>query len=837
MKQKLFLFLAQYQLFWKIIQKWKQLTFKGNKIIHNLNEEYSEIKQEYDHFRIIQRWVFNPIILATIFAIMLQLSNYPLTEYKSYIRESFTEILLIRFNIAPSSDYVTYLAAISAVGSVFIGLYYAALMSIQSALYSRLPSNIRDLLSQEKLGNVYMKFLAFVTFLSFVLLAFRLIGFEKIYLVPFIMTILTGVSIFAFISLGKVAFHFFDPTKLSINVFWNLDKAIKNVMVNGIHFSDKNFQNYNYQIAFNACETLSLLTDYVLTQKHLNIKSSIGLNLQILELLEKYSYWKKLIDTQGLWYEQKYIHKSWYQLDNIQIYSQVGVGPEPEVIGDIFWLEKKLTPLIIKSVEKNFRHKNYTVVREILKASTRYCMILSIHHDISNALDIVNKIENALLINNVFPENEIDIGAIVDMVQMTKIQILLSFLETLKDENLLNDDRLENINWYDKKSIFTNDFDAYLLEELHDLQKRLNYEIQIENKIITPLWYQNELIKRVKTEKIVENLSLLLAKNIFKVPEKIDIFPLAKAAYLSRHWEYIQKIFFHFSTIKERWMKLQQSRKVDFNWKEIDLDALYKDLKEQRKLILTEMSLTNLKLSHIEPSQDHPDYFGHFNTIVEDEIIDLILNNDLETFKVILPTFFFNSLAAFERLRPTETSFNVFLENKFVGAFAPILDLLDICGYCKVISDFHSDQSLWNIVISVWDEYFQNSTEKIVFFTSGINLTESRFSLAPRDVIRTKWQQKVANFLEANIEVKEYFKAGNFNSHFIALHPSPLVRIFVRDQHYWISNDGIDVFILFYFKEKFTDTLDFGQKRKRRLDDDKLNREIQKYKKYIEDSK
>jgi hypothetical protein len=834
--EKFFLLLAQYRFFWKAIQQWKGLIFKSKKNLHNIREEANEIKQEYDYFRIIQSWVFNPMSLAIIFAFGLQLSNYPIYEFKSLIREVISESLLIRFDIAPSSDYVTFLTAISAVGSVLIGLYYAALMSIQSALYSKLPSNIRDLLSQEKLGNVYMKFLAFVTFLSFVLVAFRLIGFEKIFLVPIVMLVFAGISIFAFIMLGKVAFNFFDPTKLSISVFVDLDKSIKSVMVHGRYSSDKNFQNYEYKIASNRCEILSTLCDYVLNQKHLSIDGSIGLNTKILNLLSKYSYLKKEIDPKSLWYEQRYQHKNWYQLNNLEIYSHVGMYPEPIVLGNILWFEKRLMPLIINSVEKNFRNKNFTAVREIIKSANQYINILAYHHDISMSLEIIQKIEKVIFNNDNFLGNEIEVGAIIDITLMAKIQIFLTYLDKLKDENLINDEQLKRIDWLDQKSIYLHDFDVYLLDELNDLQKRLNFEIRIENKIITPWWYQNELLKRVKTEKIVENLSFLFSSDIFTLPDKINSIPLLKAAYLSRKWEYLQKVLIHFETIQEHWNELKMSRKIDFNWKEIDLIQSYKNLIEQKNFTLKEMGLTNLQLANIEHSQEHPDYFGQFNTAVENELIDVVLNNDIDTFIEIFPPYFSNSLSAFDRLKPTESEFNIFLENKLVGAFAPILDLLDICGYAKVFSDFSNDQRLWNIVIHIWDHYFLDSPEKMTFFANGVSLSESRFALAPRDVIRTSWQQKVVNFLSEHVVLEEYFEKGGFVGfvpRHIALHSSPLVRIFVRDRHYWISNDGIDVFIHYYFNQKSTDRLDFGMKRNRRVDEDKLNREIEKYNEYL----
>lgn len=835
-KEKLYLLLAQYRFFWNFINRFNGIKFKSKKSIYSVTSKISDIKQDYHYFQVIERWVFNPMFLSIIFAFVLQLSNYPIHEYKYPIRDIASDSLSIRFNIAPSSDYVTFLAAISAVGSVLIGLYYAALMSIQSALYSKLPNNIRDLLAQEKHGNVYMKFLAFVTFLSFVLIAFRLIGFEKIYLVPIVMLIFAGISIFAFIQLGRGAFNFFDPTKLSVNIILDLQKAIGNVKVFGKHFSDKNFQKFNYRIAMNRSDTLITLCDYALNQKHLNGNSLAELNKQIINFLYLYNFEKKLIDPQSLWYEQRYEHKNWYQLDNLDIYTQSGMSPEPNVINNLYWLEKKVIPSIIKSVEKNFINKRYDVVIEIINLLIQYIHILTYNNDVALALDTVKEMENSIL-KYISPTKDMpEISAIFDAIIMMRIQIFLTHLEKFKDNNLIDDNRLKNINWLDKKSLYRQDFDVYLLEELNDLQEKLKFEYRIENKIITPWWYQNELLKRVKTQRIVQNLLSLFTDEMFEFAGKIDDVPLLKAAYLSRQWEYLQKILLHFEFIKSRWNEFKASRKIDFKWDDIDLESIYSKILIHKKNLLIKMSQTGLQLANQEYSKEHPDYFGEFNTTIENELINIILQDDKEAFEAIFPKYFINSLLAFERLKPTETEVDVFVENKFIVAFAPILDLIDLCGYTKVVSDFYNDQKLWDLVSATWDVYFDRAPEKMNFIALAINITESRFGLAPRDYIRSEWQRKVENFLSEKVATKEYFERGGF-SHFmprtIALHNSPLVRIYTDDR-YGIFKDGIDVFIQYYFRQKAGPELDFGLRRRNGIDEDDIQREIEKYNDYLE---
>lgn len=103
-------------------------------------------------------------------------------------------------SIPDDTDYVTLLATVSGVGGVFIGLYYAGISNVGGAIYSRVPNNIRDLLARERIGNVYMRYLAMLTFLGLCLIGLRVLGFPRIHLVVPVVTVSAGIGIIAFVS-------------------------------------------------------------------------------------------------------------------------------------------------------------------------------------------------------------------------------------------------------------------------------------------------------------------------------------------------------------------------------------------------------------------------------------------------------------------------------------------------------------------------------------------------------------------------------------------------------------------------------------------------------------
>ena len=118
--------------------------------------------------------------------------------------------------VPTDTDYVTFLAAIGSIGAVFIGLYYAAIASVGGAIYARVPNNLRDLLAQERFGNLYIKLLAFLTVLCLLLIASKLSGCERNYTAILFVTIGSGLGVFAFVRLGQRVFNLFDPDRKSV---------------------------------------------------------------------------------------------------------------------------------------------------------------------------------------------------------------------------------------------------------------------------------------------------------------------------------------------------------------------------------------------------------------------------------------------------------------------------------------------------------------------------------------------------------------------------------------------------------------------------------------------
>jgi len=301
----LLIYLSQIRAFWWLRAAITRAVFAIEAKLFGFRYGLKEGNTHYQSLRQIFSITQKPLFIAVGFAALLQYVDPYLGPYYQKARIS----------VPADGDYVTFLGAISSIGGVFIGLYYAGISAVGSAIYARVPNNVRDLLAQERFGNVYMRFLSFLTFLGLVLIALRLSGQPRLLLaIPF-MTISAGIGIFAFVKLGQRAFYLFDPTALSYHIFDQLQHWLAMVRAGGFRWLDRNFQTHAHKQASVTLDTLETLVDITSKEPHLSGKPFIELCEQLLRFLIHYEYAKKHIPTDSAWYEQRYEHRDWYRTE------------------------------------------------------------------------------------------------------------------------------------------------------------------------------------------------------------------------------------------------------------------------------------------------------------------------------------------------------------------------------------------------------------------------------------------------------------------------------------------------------------------------------------------
>lgn len=842
----LYLLFSQYTIFWRIQSKLTNYIFKAKKILFNSKRFIENKKETYSTYEIFRSWSFLNIFIIIIGTYFLQIIN-PFIEgiLKWLLYEYMTPTFVsFKFNSITDSEYITFLGAIATLGGVFIALYFSSLSAINATLYSTFSNNLRDLLYREKLGNSYIIFLSNTTFFAFSLIVFYLLGYEKIYTAIPIMLILIGMTIFSYIELGMYTSKLFNVDTLSQSIFKNLYKYINNSIQKDIYRQDKNFQNHHYTLTSQEIELLRSLLDTSLLNYKIHNDSLYTISLDTLSLLTYYQRKKRLVPYESLWYKQKVEYKDLYKPGNLglNIFLQSATMPQGDTKYNLFWIEDKLIPYLIKILLYKIQNNEIEHYKNILVGFDKYISYLvqlgNIDHAIKTITQLKDEIYNSDLLNCS------EMFELTQYLYSQPLNMIFNFYNNINVYSYSDVSKIVNNNNLVKDDL-QDKFQENSIESLNWLQKRLKIEYEAENdKEITPKWYQIEILMLTISRNFINNIESidrLLSEFFNKDLENKDL--QLYSIMLTQKWETINKYIMHFHKIEEILNEYQKERKIDgLDWKKFSIERL----KEQNNLLRKDCILAIGRVLHKigkREDENFPDIFGYFLQLTSDNLLELSIEKNFVDLKEIYPSFLFSSLIKYEDLRPEFNNVNEFdwrKENEFIVSFHPIMNLLAITGFIKVILEFNDEQETWNFIEKLWLDLFNEPTSAVndKFLETIISTTESGYGMPIGDEQRFNWNDKIKDYLEANIKRDSFVRKASsvysiMHSEDIVLHESPLIRVFIGDKQYGSDFDGIDVFIYSTIEKNFQDKdFKFGWRRDNKQFQSSIERNIELYEEY-----
>lgn len=813
-------YLSQLRGFWLLRSTMRNIFFWLGARIYSVRYRLNEGRADYRVIRHLCRITWVLLLICIVVAVLLQkIDSYLYSYYGS-----------IGIAIPDDSDYVTLLATISGIGGVFIGLYYAGLSMVGSTTYARVPNNIRDLLAHERFGNIYMGFLAFLTFLGLILIAFRVMGFSKVHLAIPLVTILAGIGIISFVKLGQRAFYLFDPTALSHHIFQEFQRGLSIVMVGGFRWQDQSFQNHAHKRASATLDTLETLSDITSKEPHLNGKPFIELSKNVLTFLIVYEDAKQKIPTESVWYQQQYQHQDWYRTGDtaVALAHQTRALIQPKTTTNKEWIEQRCIPIVMMCIKINLANGRYTDLHGLFDYIETYIKKLASAECVDRAFILVENLMETVLDQFTKQTDSDSHGTLeelglVERLSALTISVALTYRETiesLSSQNIKN--MVSSVRWNKEASIYRQGFSKHCLPLIEWLKPRLAFERKVEGHVVSPLWYLTELVRQVEAKQFVASTEALIIKSadLFKTSIKKATAckrPWLAAAIMSREREYWHKISDQLDNIwSKTWNELSSERYIDgLPWSQLDLEELRSKSDARQNELLSQMSKQNILLALIDRPENYPDYAGQFLHTSGEVAFDALLENDAPLLKNVFEPYLHGVLLQFDKLRPTILATDWHAQQDFKIAAAPLLDLIDISGYAKLMADYHENMVLWEAVKQAWDKYLNQEREQspLPLLAGAVDLTEGNFGIPHRAVLRTSWKQKITNLLR-NIPRREVYGIGAITSDTEIDHESVLVRIFSGERHL-SPYDGIDIFINFYLRNREDgENLDFGHKRR-----------------------
>lgn len=707
-----------------------------------------------------------------------------------------------------NAAYVELVAGIAQVGGVFIGLYYAAITAAMTAVYAQMPNTVSQLLMQERFGNAYMRFVATLTFLAINLLALHTLGVGTSVVGTPVLAIGSGIAIFGFVKLGTWAFRLFDPTAVSHAVFRDMTGLFRQVEVGGNHWRNPAFQQYLQRRCAHALKSLEELADACQSSKYLRDEPLVRLATSTLHFAGQSITRRPKIPTKSLWFPQAYSQPDWYRTEDSQtsIAHHTGTLLQPQTVQNRWWVEKQCEAIALKALKSFVDRREMVLARSVATAFESYVETLATHGWVTEALDVSNRFEDAIVPTIVEadarPEEQlVERVALLDYSGRARITCILrsaDWADELGRERLQR--AVDGVDWLQPWTPYALGLHAYSLERAEWLVERLGFERMVDGRPISPPWYCAELLAQEDAEALDRAINGL-CRNAFDRMWRVIDQALGKrrlweaACLLSDALHYARKMQRHLERFQKAMTRVGADRRIrKLPWPEVDFVRLETSLEEQYAKVVERMSVLIPALP--EKPEGLPDYPGQFLHAATEQVFDYFVAGNAEALKTIFPTTFVGCLAKHEALRPSEVKpDDPWIEGTLSVAFAPILDLVELSGYSYLLSEVFPDRKTWPVIAETWDKFlnlqpqFGNQLLAIIAFSKG------QFAITPRSLLRTSWDQRIARILR---QLPTRRAGRGFGEREEIDHPSGFVRTVVHPGHLSMMHDGADIFSAMY---------------------------------------
>ena len=440
---------AQSRRYWNALHVWGRIKFSFRKRLLSASETKASTKTDSRIILELIHITAAPLVLALLTALALLISEVYLPTY----RLPWMPVAL--WHLDDHDSYATLLGTISGIGGVLIGLYYAGLTAVSSSAYAQAPSVLRSLLLRESVGRLYIRLLAFVTFISLCLLAFYSVGFSPVRLAIPLLIVFSGLTILSFVQLGQHAFYFLDPTRLANAIFVDLERWVERATVSSPFWADASFQAYSNQRARSSLKALATLTAMSAGQKQLRTVPIADLAISTIGFLYRYESGRRRIPTESAWYPSLNIHPDWYEAGDwkVEFAAQTGGPVQPSNIRQTDWVQTECLPLIFRAIETNLDENDQESTFRLLESLKSYLERLAELGEFEAAVDLITRISTTIgprawKAANIDSESQSWRLGLAEQISILPIKLLLAFIKWIDDGTCAKiSHRLGKIRW------------------------------------------------------------------------------------------------------------------------------------------------------------------------------------------------------------------------------------------------------------------------------------------------------------------------------------------------------------------------------------------------------
>jgi hypothetical protein len=779
--------LQKFRSYWVWRRRRENAEFRLYARLLNLKRSMRERRAAVGAAGTIAKTVAISVLAAVAVAVGLELLDRLVLQRASvlcnFLPNDVASRVARRFRHGAGAGELSLFGTVAQIAGIFLGLYFTAVSGIAAAVYADVPGEVRLLLTREKLGNVYIKLVAFLGALALTLSAAIVLRIQIGLLNVAVVGALSALSIFAFVMLGLRTFYFFSPDTLTSYVTADVVPLFEGSR-RGRFGSKSRSISYNYQRqAEELLSTLRAVVGLSATRTSVTERSLSRIVLSNLRLLYVYEALKGDIESTSLWFKQRLEHPRWLTADHssVDMALRTQTTIQGKQVGDRLWVERELHDVLSVALTALLQRPDRTRAVEAVGQVVGWTRTLASQLAVDETVALTQLVDRVIaehLAQRPNDDRSVESVALADFSAALPMQIVLGMSDRLRP--LTAETFAKATSRVDPLAMLDAGWPLEVVQQREYIVERLANERIVERTRLTADWYVAQLLA-LSMSRFFARVVPVLVSELEKIPPvataQLDAGQtIIAAAAVQRGIEGCQKFAVHlgeFADCLERIAELRRAK--DIPWVDTDWEDAQRRVSEVRTELFVLTARVSIEVSDVDTGGEIPDYFGGAYAFLAEECFDDLLNDRFDKFKRLFPAFFTASLSASERLRRELAGYDE--RTQILYSTETIEDLLDISGYALLKNELGHGEC-WADVKALWDKYLGNQ-DRAQFFTYLFAVLSYRggiFAIKPRDIGRTSWQMAFRRQLEEqHLVTNRYINPFDLDDEELDV-ASPLVR-------------------------------------------------------------
>lgn len=772
------------RLYWLMRDFWLKLVFLIRKCIFIvMDKSYNRKKTQRFSRRIaktVVKQTFKTVILCLI-ALALDRVLFRFAKCEPLDHQLFLDIVIGGIGVA----------------GIILGLYCSNMASMFSSKYTNASERINRLYQADIVTNKCIKqilsYIAFcVCLLAVCILKIDFSGFTLCLLLY--LTIRTTVT---FSISGNRAYELSNTYRISDVLYPDLlhtiDKLSEREGING----DKSFQKHHRDVCIGFIKTLKEIAIYNKSNSANQTSPIITFLKNNIAVLFAYIKKKPTIPYDSFWFTEKPQYQQWHTASDSEISTKIRYGLMLDVkyTKDPTWFESEMEnvnkiclDMLVKANDFSSIY-SYIVLLSQLPEEIVYASSISYWNQYIRTLGetiipIISKEKDGQAAD--------DIAGITDAYAalcFNYIMTICNYIRSIDVDLILN--YATSVNYYSeldlKRGKYLNN------EEIKNFYNRVETELKIEKKRITPTWYTEQMVAK----QIYEHSNLLITQmaDMFAFASSVGERLLeSKCYYKAAIWfcrfsELDAKItslriYDRMFELENRLLEKKKDPKI--LWNSSSIEETVEKIKKISQTIQHSLKKCSgiFAITHQENRGNFPDLLGYSYNRICDCLVAAIADDDYASFESLYSGFLATALLYQEYIRTDLVKRKEeYLQSAVLHAFsAPVFEYALISGLAILWGEFSGEETWKKLVEKELQPYADKSNPELNELLPKLNqmtLMHKRpmMGIGNRDILKTDWEQTISAAIRNHSKYKvEYVEYGEKQ----IVSDSKLFKAFVR---------------------------------------------------------